>query len=95
MLKIAPETAVKFIAFDALKGAVARDPATATGAERFVAGGAAGAIAQVLCPLDISRWRDVPWLHVPWPYSAHHGPAHSLRHTWRARGHTPHGGGQG
>ena len=47
VLKIAPETAIKFIAFDALKAAVAQDPATATAAERFVAGGAAGAIAQV------------------------------------------------
>ena len=48
VLKIAPETAIKFIAFDALKAAVARDPATATAAERFVAGGAAGAIAQAV-----------------------------------------------
>ena len=48
VLKIAPETAIKFIAFDALKAAVAQDPATATAAERFVAGGAAGAIAQAV-----------------------------------------------
>ena len=76
MLKIAPETAVKFIAFDALKGAVARDPATATGAERFVAGGAAGAIAQVRCPpemravaprtMAILRSLD-PWVTSPRP----------------------------
>jgi solute carrier family 25 (mitochondrial phosphate transporter), member 23/24/25/41 len=47
VLKIAPETSIKFISFDLLKGYVARDRGNATGAERFVAGGGAGAIGQV------------------------------------------------
>ena len=55
VLKIMPETGLKFIGFDLLKRAVARDPASITFAERFVAGGTAGAIAQVgaRCNLDV------------------------------------------
>ena len=58
VVKIAPETAVKFIAFDALKRAFAADADNATVAERFTAGGVAGAIAQVVVyPLEICKTR--------------------------------------
>ena len=42
VLKIAPETSIKFLAFDQLKLSLARDPSNVTVSERFAAGGAAG-----------------------------------------------------
>ena len=58
VLKVVPETAVKFAAFDALKQLVAVDPGNATTSERFVAGGIAGAAAQaVIYPLEIVKTR--------------------------------------
>ena len=58
MLKIAPETSIKFVCFDALKAALATDAANVTAAERFVAGGGAGAIAQAaIYPLEICKTR--------------------------------------
>eukprot|EP00929_Paragymnodinium_shiwhaense_P075712 TRINITY_DN38740_c0_g1_i4.p1 TRINITY_DN38740_c0_g1~~TRINITY_DN38740_c0_g1_i4.p1 ORF type:complete len:454 (+),score=92.51 TRINITY_DN38740_c0_g1_i4:79-1440(+) len=57
-LKIAPETAIKFVAFDHLKSLVAKDPHNITVMERFVAGGSAGALAQAaIYPLEICRTR--------------------------------------
>ena len=58
VLKIAPETSIKFISFDLLKGCFARDRANVTVTERFVAGGGAGAIGQVaVYPLEICKTR--------------------------------------
>ena len=58
VLKVVPETAVKFAAFDALKQVVAMDPGNATTGERFVAGGIAGAAAQAaIYPLEIVKTR--------------------------------------
>ena len=58
VLKVVPETAVKFAAFDALKQVVAVDPGNATTGERFVAGGVAGAAAQAaIYPLEIVKTR--------------------------------------
>jgi solute carrier family 25 phosphate transporter 23/24/25/41 len=57
-VKIAPETGVKFVAFDLLKSSLAADPSNVTVAERFVAGGLAGATAQcVIYPLEIAKTR--------------------------------------
>ena len=89
VLKIAPETAIKFIAFDSLKGAVARDPATATAAERFVAGGAAGAIAQAVCPLEIPTRAIRTML-----YLADDGCAYPGNTCYGTGGHIPYGGRQ-
>ena len=58
VLKIAPETSIKFISFDLLKGYFARDRGNVTVGERFVAGGGAGAIGQVaVYPLEICKTR--------------------------------------
>ena len=58
VLKVVPETAVKFAAFDALKHVVAMDPGNATTSERFVAGGLAGACSQAaIYPLEIVKTR--------------------------------------
>ena len=56
--KVVPETATKYVAFDALKRALAADPGNATVLERFAAGGMAGAAAQtVVYPLEIVKTR--------------------------------------
>lgn len=58
VLKIAPETSIKFLAFDSFKSAIARDPANSSISERFVAGGGAGAVAQAaVYPLEICKTR--------------------------------------
>ena len=58
VLKIAPETSIKFVAFDQLKGSLAVDRDSVTLSERFVAGGCAGALAQVaIYPLEICKTR--------------------------------------
>ena len=57
-VKIAPETGVKFVAFDLLKSNLASDPSNVTVPERFVAGGLAGATAQcAVYPLEIAKTR--------------------------------------
>ena len=56
--KVVPETATKYVAFDALKKTLASDPGNATVLERFAAGGMAGAAAQtVVYPLEIVKTR--------------------------------------
>ena len=58
VLKIAPETALKLTANDRLKRLLASDPASITPGERFVAGAAAGAVAQTaIYPLELIRTR--------------------------------------
>lgn len=44
-IKVAPETAIKFLMFDYLKKKMAEDPENVTGFERFLAGGIAGGVA--------------------------------------------------
>lgn len=57
-VKIGPETACKFIAFDKCKAMVAQDAGNVTMGERFVAGGLAGAITQTaIYPLEIVKTR--------------------------------------
>ena len=59
VLKIAPETSIKFVVFDLLKGWLSRDPDNVAVSERFVAGGVAGAIAQsAIYPLEICKVRN-------------------------------------
>eukprot|EP01062_Namystynia_karyoxenos_P069769 TRINITY_DN65227_c0_g1_i1.p1 TRINITY_DN65227_c0_g1~~TRINITY_DN65227_c0_g1_i1.p1 ORF type:complete len:660 (+),score=164.69 TRINITY_DN65227_c0_g1_i1:92-1981(+) len=56
-VKVTPETAVRFVVFDLLKS-LSADPAAPSVAERFAAGGAAGACAQaVVYPLEIAKTR--------------------------------------
>jgi len=58
VLKIAPETGIKFFAFDKFKAAVISDPSNPTVSERFLAGGLAGATSQVaIYPLEIAKTR--------------------------------------
>jgi hypothetical protein len=58
VLKVVPETAVKFAAFDLLKRAIATDPGNVTIAERFAAGGLAGVASQALVyPLEVIKTR--------------------------------------
>ena len=56
--KIAPETAIKFLAFDHCKSLIAADKDNVSVRERFIAGGLAGAITQVsIYPLEIVKTR--------------------------------------
>lgn len=58
VLKIAPETALKLACNDRIKRFVAADPESITPGERFLAGAAAGAIAQgAIYPLELVRTR--------------------------------------
>ena len=58
VLKICPESGIKFFAFDFFKRALAREPAAPTPAERFAAGSLAGALAQfAIYPLEITKTR--------------------------------------
>jgi solute carrier family 25 phosphate transporter 23/24/25/41 len=54
--KVAPETAIRFYLFDLLKEKIATDPKNITMGERFLAGGMAGAVAEIVVyPLEISK----------------------------------------
>ena len=58
VLKITPETAVKLALNDRFKGVFAKDPTRPRPEERMIAGGLAGAVAQLVCyPLDVVRTR--------------------------------------
>ena len=82
VMKIAPETSLKFVAFDQLKGSVAKDRDNVTVGERLVAGGAAGAIAQAaIYPLEITKTRMA--VSAPGVYS---GIADCLRKIVRGEG---------
>ncbi len=57
-LKIAPETAIKFMLFDEIKKYIAADPGNVTVAERFASGGLAGSLTQMsIYPLEILKTR--------------------------------------
>ena len=57
-VKIAPESAIKFFAYERTKLLVCRDASAPTMLERFVSGGTAGAIAQtVIYPLETAKTR--------------------------------------
>ena len=58
VLKIAPESGVKFLAYGLLKARFCEDASSPTTLERFVSGGIAGAIAQaVIYPLETVKTR--------------------------------------
>eukprot|EP00053_Salpingoeca_punica_P012131 m.108430 g.108430 ORF g.108430 m.108430 type:complete len:491 (-) comp15866_c0_seq7:112-1584(-) len=58
VLKVIPESGAKFAVYDLLKPLIAKDPDNVTTAERFIAGGTAGAISQALIyPMEIARTR--------------------------------------
>ena len=54
-VKIAPETAFKYVAFDSLMQAISKSPDSPTGSERFASGAMAGAISMTATyPLEVS-----------------------------------------
>ena len=58
VLKIIPETAVKFWAYETLKHLIAKNPENITIPERFSAGALAGLCSQTLVyPLEITKTR--------------------------------------
>ena len=58
IIKIAPETAVKFIAFDAIKESICKNPKQPTTLERLMSGASAGFLSQSLIyPLEICKTR--------------------------------------
>eukprot|EP01043_Picozoa_sp_COSAG02_P000654 COSAG02_NODE_12_length_58022_cov_242.077379_37_plen_464_part_00 len=57
-IKIAPESAMKFYAYEAFKGHICQDPERVQVHERFVAGGLAGMVAQAgIYPMEICKTR--------------------------------------
>eukprot|EP00811_Abedinium_folium_P036513 NODE_9214_length_1439_cov_7.148628.p1 GENE.NODE_9214_length_1439_cov_7.148628~~NODE_9214_length_1439_cov_7.148628.p1 ORF type:complete len:306 (+),score=50.79 NODE_9214_length_1439_cov_7.148628:120-920(+) len=82
VLKIVPESASKFLAYDWLRHVVARNPGDMQVHERFVAGGAAGMVSQALIyPLEIAKTR----LAVA-PRNAYSGIADCIMQTLRMEG---------
>ncbi|XP_042339824.1 calcium-binding mitochondrial carrier protein SCaMC-1 [Plectropomus leopardus] len=58
VLKIAPETAIKFMAYEKYKKLLASDPGKIQTHERFIAGSLAGATAQtVIYPMEVMKTR--------------------------------------
>ena len=58
MIKIAPETAIKFIMYDKIKAATCKDPKAPTTSERLLSGAVAGFTSQSLIyPLEIVKTR--------------------------------------
>lgn len=57
-IKIAPESAIKFYAYEAFKGHICQDPDSVQVHERFAAGGLAGMVAQAcIYPMEICKTR--------------------------------------
>ncbi len=55
IIKIVPETAMRFVCYDIAKQAICRDPEDPTIFERFVAGATAGVTSQtIIYPLEIA-----------------------------------------
>jgi solute carrier family 25 phosphate transporter 23/24/25/41 len=58
VIKIAPETAIKFIAFDKIKERICKNPKKPSTGERLMSGAAAGFLSQSLIyPLEITKTR--------------------------------------
>ncbi|GMH43093.1 hypothetical protein BSKO_11015 [Bryopsis sp. KO-2023] len=58
VLKIAPETAIKFWAFDTFRNLIAKDKDAPTAIERLAAGSSAGVVSQTaIYPLEIAKTR--------------------------------------
>ncbi|GCB81354.1 hypothetical protein scyTo_0021381, partial [Scyliorhinus torazame] len=58
VVKIAPETAIKFMAYEQYKKLFARDKQNITTAERFLSGSLAGATAQtIIYPMEVMKTR--------------------------------------
>lgn len=58
MLKIAPESAIKFMAYEQIKRAIRGQQETLHVQERFVAGSLAGATAQtIIYPMEVLKTR--------------------------------------
>lgn len=82
IVKIMPESAVKFFAFEWLRKAIVKDPANVTVPERFVAGALAGVTAQTaIYPLEVAKTR----LGVA-PSNTYRGLVHCLSVTARDGG---------
>ena len=82
IIKIAPETATKFLAFDKIKHAMSHDPERSTFVERFVAGSCAGVLSQtIVYPLEITKTR----LAVA-PYGHYHGVVDCLKQVIKVDG---------
>ena len=57
-MKVMPETAIKMFVFDRAKAALNNDPNLVSGPQRFLAGGFAGAVSQVIVyPLEVIKTR--------------------------------------
>jgi hypothetical protein len=57
-MKVMPETAIKMFVFDMAKSALNSDPNLVSGPQRFVAGGFAGAVSQIVVyPLEVIKTR--------------------------------------
>jgi hypothetical protein len=56
VVKVAPESALKFFVYDQVKAVLCRDPSNPQLHERFLSGATAGAISQVT-PFAYWRWR--------------------------------------
>ncbi|KRX08925.1 Mitochondrial carrier domain [Pseudocohnilembus persalinus] len=82
--KIAPETALKYIAFDYAKKYIAEDPFDATPLERFLCGGISGVAAQfMIYPLEITKTRMI--LRTPGQYK---GILDCMKHMVKQKGFT-------
>lgn len=58
ILKVMPESAMKFVTYDLVKGVICSDPDEITIPERLVAGCTAGAVSQLaIYPLDVTKTR--------------------------------------
>eukprot|EP00899_Mesostigma_viride_P027305 jgi/Mesvir1/775/Mv17374-RA.1 len=81
-IKIVPESAVKFLAYDSLKHLVSQDPDRPGPAGRFIAGAAAGMISQgAVYPLEVAKTR----LALA-PAGMYRGIGGCLAAMWRAEG---------
>lgn len=82
VIKVAPETAFKFMFFDEFKKAVAKDPGNVTTLERFIAGGLAGTSAQTaIYPLEVVKTRMA--VCKPGTYN---GMMHCCLSVWQEQG---------
>jgi solute carrier family 25 phosphate transporter 23/24/25/41 len=81
-MKVMPETAIKMFVFDIAKSTLSSDPNLISGPQRFIAGGFAGAVSQVMVyPLEVIKTR----LSIS-PPSMYSGVMHCFSKTLTAEG---------